>query len=78
MTWALLPAIAAYLLVAWLVHNFGLSLAGTSPVGRSAAPVIAALWLPAVCFLVVIALVAVVEATFDNAADWLRSPEDRA
>lgn len=75
--WAFLPAIAAYLVVAWLVRNFGLSLVGDSPVGRSAAPVVAALWLPSVCFLVAIAIAALVETGFVHATMWMRAPENR-
>lgn len=77
MIWlALLPAIATYLLVARLVRDFGLSLVGNSPAGRSAAPVVAALWLPAMCLIIACALVTLVEAGFDHATGWVRNPEN--
>lgn len=76
-SWALLPAIAAYLVVAWLVWKFGLSIVGESPAGRAASPVVGALWFPAMCFLVAIALYAMVNAAFESAANWMRPPEER-
>lgn len=75
MIWPYLPLIAAYLVVAWAVRQCGLSLAGESSAGRNAAPVVAVFWPLAVWLLLIIAVVALVEAGFDVATGWMRRAE---
>ena len=71
MIWPFLPLIVVYLIVAWAVWQGGISLAGDSPTGRKAAPVVALLWPFAVWFLLFIAIVALVEGAFDQATAWM-------
>lgn len=76
MIWAVLPWLAAYLVVALLVWRFGLTIVGESAAGRSSLPVVAALWLPALWVLVIIGLVAWFDAAVDSALADVFGPDE--
>ena len=76
MIWPLLPAIVAYLIVAMLVWLFGCSLVGESAVGRKSVPAVAALWPAALWLLIVIGVVAAIDAAFEEALGRTFGPEN--
>lgn len=67
--WPFLPAIVGYLVVAMLVGLFGASLVGDSAAGRKAVPLVALFWPLALWVLVVIGVIAAIDAAFEEAID---------
>lgn len=77
MSWAFLPIIAGYGVLAWLLAQLGFSIVGESPAGKRAVPVVSAAWPLALAFLLMVAIAALIDTAFDRSTAWIRNPEDR-
>jgi hypothetical protein len=76
-TWACVPLALVWLIGAWLVLEWAPVIVGESPIGRKAAPVVAAVWPIAVLLLVAIGGTAALESIWRKAIDFVLPPEDR-